>query len=620
MPPSTDAAGSRRTWALALLLVVATLLAYLPALRAGTIWDDDWYLTENPYLDDLAGLGRLWIPGSTPQYYPAVFTTFWIEKHLWGVAPAGYHLVNVALHALNAVLVSRLAKRLALPGAWLLGALFALHPVHVESVAWISERKNVLSGLFYLLAALAYLRFEPAKGNGVVARRMGWYSAAFALFVLALLAKSVTCSLPAALILFLLWRDGRVTRRELLPLVPFFAIGLVLALHTAWLERTHVGAEGVAFDFRPAERVLIASKALLFYPQKLFLPWPLVFQYPRWELHSARLASFWPVPVLFFAATGAWIAYRRGRRGPALALAFFAATIFPALGFVDVYPMRYTFVADHFQYLASLGILALVAGAVAPVLARHRSAAVVSGAVLVAFGVLTARQCLVYRNAEALWTATLVHNPGAWMARTNLADALSARGEHEAALAELERALALAPPRAAVEQIRGNIALAYGKLGRFEDALAQYRSLQADGADVDLRLAQTLERLGRDDEAEAAFRQALAGDSAAEAMLPFGLHLLRRERPAEAVTWLAHFADAHQGSVDALMFLADARAACGDLDAAIDAAERALTAARAAGDARTAGLVEERLGQFRDDARAPGTPLAAGATAGPDGR
>jgi hypothetical protein len=111
--------------------------------------------------------------------------------------------VNVALHALNAVLVSRLAKRLALPGAWLLGALFALHPVHVESVAWISERKNVLSGLFYLLAALAYLRFELAKGNGVVARRMGWYSAAFALFVLALLAKSVTCSLPAALILFL---------------------------------------------------------------------------------------------------------------------------------------------------------------------------------------------------------------------------------------------------------------------------------------------------------------------------------------------------------------------------------------------------------------------------------
>src|SRR5262245_4535915 len=189
--------------ALGLALFVGTWLAYLPALRAGYIWDDDKYLTENPVLASVAGLLRIWVPGNTPQYYPAVFTSFWLEHALWGLRPAGYHAVNVLLHASAAVLVWRLASRLALPGAWFLAALFALHPVHVESVAWVTERKNVRSGVLYLLAALAYLRFEDEREvPAEPARRpWRWYGLSFALFVLALLSKTVTCSLPAALIL-----------------------------------------------------------------------------------------------------------------------------------------------------------------------------------------------------------------------------------------------------------------------------------------------------------------------------------------------------------------------------------------------------------------------------------
>jgi protein O-mannosyl-transferase len=133
----------------ALLLVVAVLIAYLPALQGGYIWDDNRYVTENPILPQPDGLAAIWTdPGATIQYYPMVFTTFWLEYRLWGLNPLGYHATNILLHALSALLLWAILRRLAVPGAWLAAALFALHPVHVESVAWVTERKNVLSGLF----------------------------------------------------------------------------------------------------------------------------------------------------------------------------------------------------------------------------------------------------------------------------------------------------------------------------------------------------------------------------------------------------------------------------------------------------------------------------------------
>ena len=216
-------------WVGLLVILGATFLAYSPVWQCAYIWDDDDYVTKNVHLRTLDGLWRLWIPKTTRQYYPAVFSTFWLEYQLWGLRPLGFHLVNVLLHAVNGILVWRIAARLKIPGAWMIGAVFALHPVHVESVAWITERKNVLSGLFYLSSMLAYLRFDRLRGTArlqQVADILGsgwrWYVLSLALFVLALLSKSVTCSLPAALILVMLWQRKPFTIAQLAPLAPMF--------------------------------------------------------------------------------------------------------------------------------------------------------------------------------------------------------------------------------------------------------------------------------------------------------------------------------------------------------------------------------------------------------------
>lgn len=419
-------------------IVALTLVAYIPAMSAGFIWDDDAYVTDNTLLRNVEGLGRIWVPRETPQYYPVVFTTFWIEYQLWGLYPAGYHIVNILLHVINALLVWRVCRWIGIPGgdaaAWLVGAVFALHPVHVESVAWITERKNVLSGLFYLVAMLAYLRFDGAATAGRSqhdgnARRWPWYIAALSCFVLALLSKTVTCSLPAALILIFLHQRKRLTLGRLLPLAPFFVIGACLAMLTVHLEREHVGAEGARFMFTFAERLIIASQALLFYPWKIIWPWPLVFIYPRWTIDTSSIASFWAVGAVFIAAIAAAVAFLSNWRGPALAAAFYAGTIFPALGFFNIYPMLFSFVADHFQYLASLGVIVLIVGGAAWMFGVSGWRIVAVGAVvLLVLLATTLHQTTHYRDAETLWLHTLSHNEPSWLAHNNLSKHLIARG------------------------------------------------------------------------------------------------------------------------------------------------------------------------------------------------
>ena len=385
------ALGSRRLrlWLGVLGIALTTVVAYRPAMDGGFIWDDDDYVTNNGLLRSDPGLVRLWEPGQTHQYYPAVFTTFWVEYHLWGLNPRGYHVVNVLLHVANALLLWRVMSLLGIPGAWMIGAVFALHPMHVESVAWITERKNVLSGLFYLLSALAYLRFDPMRDEDQDAeppphpRR--FYALSLALFVLALLSKSVTASLPVALALVMVLRRQKVTLRRLLPLVPMLVIGLAASLHTVYLERTTVGAVGAEFDFSFVERCLIASRALLHYPSKLLIPYPLVFIYPRWSIDAGDWRSWVPLLTVFAVAITATIAYLRGRRGPAVAMAFFAVTIFPALGFIDYWPMVYSFVADHFAYLASIGLIALVVAPLAERVGTTGAGRVLAGAILLVF-------------------------------------------------------------------------------------------------------------------------------------------------------------------------------------------------------------------------------------------
>ena len=442
-----SALATRRSWLARAALAAAVIVAYGPALRAGFIWDDDGYVTENQTLLNLEGLAQIWLePRSLPQYYPLVHTSYWIEYRLWRLEPAGYHAVNVSLHLLVALLLWRVLLRLGVPGPRLAAALFALHPVHVESVAWVTERKNVLSGLFYLSAALVYLRFDPPGDEDC--RRNPWlYVGAALLFLLALLSKSVTATLPAALGVVYWWHRGTLSLRTAWPLLPLLLLGAASGLYTASLEVSQVGAAGAEWSLPLVERALVAGRAIVFYASKLILPWPLSFNYPRWAIDgSAPWQYAFPVAVLSLSLT-LFLARKRIGRGPLAALLFFAVTLFPALGFLNVYPHRYSWVADHFQYLASIGPIALGAAGLALAARALPWPAQAAGLTLLlgTYAMLTFQQSGHYRDPETLWRATLAHNPSSFLAQSNLGNVLLRRGEIVEALPHYRAAVEIRP-------------------------------------------------------------------------------------------------------------------------------------------------------------------------------
>jgi len=530
-----------------LLLVAMTVLAYSPVLGGGFIWDDDDYVYENPLLPAPDGLKRIWTTGESPQYYPLVFTTFWLEYRLWGLQAGGYHIVNVLLHAINAVLVWRLLRRMGFGGAYIVALIFALHPVHVESVAWITERKNVLSGLCYLLSVGSYLRFEATQ-------RWRWYAAALTLFVLGLLSKTVVCTLPVALLLLRWWWQKPIGLRNVLLLVPFALAGGIMGTATAAYEHYNVlhGAHGAHWALSMPERVIVAGQALWFYAGKLLWPSPLVFNYPRWQINAADVLQWlWPVAAVLVAA-GLWTLRERWGRGLTVAAWFTAITLSPALGFVNVAPMRFSFVADHFQYLASLGVIAaavgvagflvrLVKGFETP--ARLSTARLFSGVltavVVAALGTLTYRQAFLYRDVEELWRHTIRHNPGSWLARGNLGVLLRERGELDEAGNQFEYMLAHCiswpEPQA---QAHTNIGHIHQLRGEYGQAIHHYRQALAampNKHEARFSLAVTHYTLGNYQDAESQYRRYLINNPEdARAHFNLALALDAQEQPIEA--------------------------------------------------------------------------------------
>ena len=293
------------------LMLCATLLAYLPALRGGLLWDDNMHVTRAD-LQGLHGLWRIWFDlGATQQYYPLLHSAFWLEHRFWGDAVLGYHLTNVLLHAASACLLVMIVRRLSLPGAWLAGFVFALHPVCVEAVAWISEQKSTLSGVFYLAAALTYLHFDRT-------RRKSQYFTALGLFVLALMCKTVTATLPAAMLVVFWWQRGRLAyRRDVLPLVPWLAVGAAAGLFTAWVESTPqlIGAQGPQYALTLPQRLLLAGRVPWFYAWKVLWPANLMFTYPRWKIDSGDLRQYlFPMGLAALAVALGLLA--RKNRGP----------------------------------------------------------------------------------------------------------------------------------------------------------------------------------------------------------------------------------------------------------------------------------------------------------------
>lgn len=484
-----------------LLLAALAFIAYLPALRGGLIWDDEAHVTR-PELRSLSGLRRIWFEfGATQQYYPLLHSVFWLEHRMWGEATLGYHLVNVVQHSLAAFLTYLILLRLKIPGALFAAAIFTIHPIEVESVAWISEQKNTLSANFYLSSVLAYLRYDCEQHEDAAAKRSysRWYVLSLALFICGLLTKTVIASLPAAILVILWWQRGAISWRDIRPLTTFFIVGAAFGLLTAWMERKFIGAEGMAFSLTAAERVLVAGRAIWFYLAKLVWPINLVFIYPRWKLDTSAWWQ-WMFPFAAMVVTVALWALRRRWRSPLAGWLFFVGTLLPALGFLNVYPFLFSFVADHFQYLAGLGVIVPIAAWLTLALQRidapiERLGRFAGAVVILVLATLTMLQSAMYGDMIALYETTLARNRECWMAHNNLGAYLASHNRDGEAEPHYRAALRLLPryPEALL-----NLGIHLAKHGEFPAAIEKYQqalAIQPDYAAAQLNWGNALVQL-----------------------------------------------------------------------------------------------------------------------------
>lgn len=488
-------------WLLGVMFLVIAFLAYQPAWHAGFIWDDDDHLTANPAMTAPDGLRMIWSSMPVSRYYPLTLTSFWVQQRLWGLDPMPYHLVNIALHVINALLMFLVLRRLRVTGALLAALVWLLHPVNVESVAWVTELKNTQSGLFFFGAVLCFLRSEAATEDRsrleIAPTNHGGYALALLCGAAAMLSKPSTVILPLTLWLCVWWERREWRWVDIVRISPFLVLSLGISVLAVLEQRWQISRSGPAvwnvgtapLGAGQAQRLVIAGKAVWFYTAKLFWPAPLMFVYPRW---NTGIRSFLPwIPLMGLIAVGVVLWFARGRgwdRAAIFGLGYFVMALLPVLGFFDIYYFHYTFVADHFQYLASIGLIAMATSAGATLTSRavhdeeHSRRAVhgkehsrragklatdigmvASCGVLVALGALTWSQSRVYHDAETLWSDTLRKNPSCWMADHNLADLLLQRGDVRDAIAHWEHALQTNPD---LPEVYNNLGITLFKAGR----------------------------------------------------------------------------------------------------------------------------------------------------------
>jgi protein O-mannosyl-transferase len=564
---------TKRDWFFCLILAVVTMMAYHPAWHGGLLWDDD-NCTTPPELRSLDGLRRIWFqPRATAQYYPLLYTSYWLQQRLWGDSPSGYHLVNLLLHIGCVVLVLKILRFLRIPGAELAAIIFALHPVNVETVAWIAERKNTLSGMFALAATLSYLKFDENRS-----RRS--YALAFALFLFGLLSKTAIVTLPLAWLMILWWKRGAIFwRRDVLPSIPFFFLSGAAGLVTRWFENTGIGYEARILDLSLLDRCLIAGRAFWFQLSKLFWPSNLTFVYPRWEISAAVWWQYlFPLGVLALLVI-LWN-LRRWSRAPLAGVLVYILLLLPSLGFLNIYFFVYSFVADHWQYLACLGIIVPCASGITLLAGRKESwQAWLEPAITLVLGgvlfVLTWQQSRMYADIETLYRTTIARNPACWMAQVNLGNILYHGNRIPEAMELFNQASRIKP--AVAHYSFGNALI---DKGRTSEAIEEYRQalrINPDYAEAFNNLGSALLLAGRTSEAIDQFEQALRlHPGYAKAHSNLGNALVQTGQTSQAVNHYRQALRIAPGSVNAHNNFAAALAQMGCISEAIEQLEAAL--------------------------------------------
>jgi protein O-mannosyl-transferase len=473
-------------------LIVVVMTLYSRSMHYGYNWDDADNVTHNAAIKTTEGLINIWIkPGTTYQYYPIVFTSFWAEYNILGLNPHFSHFINALLHGLNSLLLWLILRRLSMPGAWTAALIFALHPVHVESVAWITERKNVLSGFFYLSSILTYLYFmtfanrfqyfpSTSQSNFALQNKnklqIRFYLISLCLFCFALLSKTTTCILPAVILILLWWKNKRIGWFDIKSIFPFFLLSTIFSLNTIVMEK-NLGAQGIEWSNTFTEKCLIAGRAIWFYAGKLIWPQNICFMYPKWQIDTGDwqqyLYPFFIICVIIFL----WIARNQFGKGPLASVLIFCGTLFPALGFFNVFFHRYSYVQDHFQYLASMALIALFAATLSSIFNKLKiqklySFCIVHFLIIAILGTLVWTEQYKYKDEETLYHDTLAKNPNAALAHNNLGKILYTKGSETEAMEHYTKALTIKPDFA---ETYYNIGIILGNNGKFDEAIRYYR-------------------------------------------------------------------------------------------------------------------------------------------------
>jgi tetratricopeptide (TPR) repeat protein len=657
-------------------------VAYGQVFNAGFIWDDESHLTRNPCVVGPLGLKEVWT-SARAVYYPLVLTTFWTLHKFAGLSPWPYHLLNVLLHAGSALLLWQVLRQLNVRGAWLGAALWALHPVMVQSVAWVTELKNTQSGFFYLLSIFCFLRWDEKPRMTRISRIKGAEEVlvnhprylrlglSLLFFILATLSKPSVVMLPVVLFLCIWWRTGRARRHDIVALAPFVLISALASVWTIFEQKFHAGATGTEWAQTWPDRLIIAGRAIWFYLAKLIWPHPLIFIYPRWEIDPSQATACLPLLAALAGLLALWLNRARWSRAAFFAATYYVVSLFPVLGFFSVYFFRYSFVSDHFQYLASMGPLALAAAGIVTAVSRLTRSLLLSrpggppvnvagvpaapfgelrklsrtdtdgpqfssniaavrsksllllataGTCLLLLVVLTWRQTAVYHNLVTLYKATLTRNPGCWMAHYNLGIALNEQGDTDGAISHYREAVELWPGYA---EAHYNLGRLLAQKGQVDEAIAHYeKALEINPSDADAHnnLGATLLANGRIDEAIAHYRKALViQPDYAEASCNLASALLSKGDLDGTIAYYSACLAVSPNQPEAQYNLASALFQRNRMDEAIAHYQKVLELSPANADARAnlgsvflaKGRVRDAIAQYRDVLRITPDNLAA---------